>query len=145
MKTYCICISKHCLFRLVCSFELKCRMKTERLPHRLLGNIKQGSFNSPLLLLIYPQRLCGAEYCKRYSCCYNWTGLNFSSIFQPPTLTIIKKSKPAISKALRESRSFWLPSTNYHNIYVPALNANTNSISCFYPQRKELMFICHIN
>lgn len=31
----------------------------ERLPGRLPGNIKQGFFNSPPLLLIYPQRLWG--------------------------------------------------------------------------------------
>lgn len=77
-----------CLF-----FGIKMRLGDGRLLPRLLGNLKTGIFSaphSPLLLLIYPQPLCGLEYCKRCGSCYNWTVLNFSST-SPPTLTIKKK------------------------------------------------------
>lgn len=64
-------------------FRIKMRLGDWRLLPRLLGNLKPGIFSTPhslLLLLIYPQPLCGPEYCKRCGSCYNWTVLNFSSI-----------------------------------------------------------------
>lgn len=64
-------------------FVIKMRFGDGRLLPRLLGNLKTRIFSaphSPLFLLIYPQTLCGPEYCQGCGSCYNWTVLNFSSI-----------------------------------------------------------------